>query len=240
MIRAIRMLGILLIGLPAPPLAAQAIDCPERPVPTAAAPAPADQAARWLEQHVLVLGLDGQPEFAPSQLRAAAADPIDLLRRLERLGRRCAELARVHPADPPARRQQLRAELLRLVGGAEPAAGAALEQRVALSARDLWRRVWFRDSRAPLAEASRWAVIVASPTSESAGLAWLADYQRRWPDVYFELQQPYRAGAPLALVVGRRLSQADASKLLAHSRSLGLPPDGFIWPVPLPAAAPTG
>jgi hypothetical protein len=219
--RALALVLALGAGPLAPQAAAQAIDCP------AAAPA-----SLWLERWQAVLELDGA-DGLPAELRAAGRQAgAGLVPALAALAERCRTAAGDGRLDG-AERQALRAALVERLLPERAAALPAFERALTLAPRALWRRLWYGDPDRPLDEATRWAVIVASPADEAKGWAALRAHQRRWPDVQFELHRPYFPGRPLALVVGRRLTRADAGKLVAYARELGMAKDAFAWPLPL-------
>ena len=77
------------------------------------------------------------------------------------------------------------------------------------------------------------AVIVASPVDADSGWDALGKHQRRWKDAYFQLHEPYYDSNPHhAIVVGRRLPQRQATKLLDYVIELGMAEDAFLWPLP--------
>lgn len=246
MLRAGWLLAVVIaFGLSSQTALGRSLACPERPQPAGSAATAAVVIEQWLQRYFTVLGLNGAvlPERT-ELIGVMRGQGNGLLDGLGQLSRRCAQLVQQEPQATPAQQRRLRAELLTLLwsaapegpaAAARPARLAAIEQAIGLTPAELWRRLWYRDPSQPLGEASRWAAIVASPATEAAGYELLQAYQRRWPAVHFELQPPYRAGAPLALIIGRRLSQANAIKLLDLARVLGLPADAFIWPVPIGA-----
>lgn len=232
---------------------AQVLLCPESPsAGIAAADVPAE-AERLLKRLTIALDLHGLRGVSEEEiLQAHAETPSALLAKLNNVVDRCAiasgDLEGFYEALP-----DLRKAFLTATNAADPFAGAPdaaansgietaalegteaenVEQSIDLSVRELWRKLWFRPAKQADADEKRWAVIVASPGDADSGWDLLGEHQRRWVDAYFQLHEPYYESNPHhAIVVGRRLPEEQARRLLDYVIELGMANDAYLWALP--------
>lgn len=229
---------------------AQVLLCPEAPPSDAALAEVPTAAERLLKRLVIALDLHGHRGISEQAIMQAHEEtPSALLAKLSNVVDRCmsasGDLELFHEALPDLRKAFLEAVDVAVVendAGADQAIKQAaldvsqaerLEQSIDLSVRELWRKLWFRPADNIENADDRWAVIVASPAGADSGWDLLGDHQRRWIDTYFQLHEPYYESNPHhAIVVGRRLPEAQAARLRDYVIELGMADDAFLWPLP--------
>ena len=221
---------------------AEVVECPGLLPTPEATPQHTDVAAKaLLGSFVGALDLRGRRAFDEAELASRYAhNPGELLSKLQDLDLECLELLRNDQLSVDERRQTMRRRFLEVVlttsDGSDAEAQQAIqdiEGEISLSVKKLSRELWFQETKEPLDDTNRWAVIVASPT---AARAWeeLREHQERWPQMHFQLHVPYDEGNPYyAIVVGRRLSKTNAEKLVAIVQQAGLASDSYKWPLPV-------
>ncbi|MGI9416499.1 MAG: hypothetical protein ACR2RA_01545 [Geminicoccaceae bacterium] len=229
---------------------AQVLLCPETPPADVATSDVPSAAERLLRRLVIALDLHGHRGISEQAImQAHEKTPSALLAKLSNVVDRCmmasGDLDLFHAALPDLRKAFLEAADVAVndghIEGNRSIKNAALdapeaerlEQSIDLSVRELWRKLWFRPADNVENPDDRWAVIVASPPDADSGWDQLGAHQRRWVDTYFQLHEPYYGSNPHhAVVVGRRLPQKQAARLLDYVIELGMAEDAFLWPLP--------
>ncbi|MGI9509651.1 MAG: hypothetical protein ACR2QJ_09935 [Geminicoccaceae bacterium] len=255
----VRALCAVCFILSAPIASAQVIECPGTlPAAHLEKEQVAEVAGRLLGRFSATLGLHGLEAFNESAaLETYQQHPEQLLTKLTYLTLQCQmvlldstmaaddrlrAVRRVfleyvlQPADPSA---ETLADYVNDVAtngttpGKETEIGR-IEAALAKSERAQWRETWFHTPpRANAQPPGQRSVIVASPRYEDDGWKTLRSLQKKWPDIHFELDNPYDLNDPhFAVVIGRGLDQDTANQLLKKIRTRGLPTDSYVWQPP--------
>jgi hypothetical protein len=242
------------------PVSAQVLLCPEPPMSAVDEADAAAEAERLLHRLTIALDLHGHRGIDEKAIMDAhAGTPRAFLDKLGNVAERCAGAAVDGVEAFTAKLPDLRKAFLDttdalgeknvVADGESPALkvprtaskvhdAEQVEQSIDLSVRELWHKLWFRPSAEGDEQSGRWAVIVASPEDADAGWDALGKHQRTWKDAYFQLHEPYyESNKHHAIVVGRRLPEVQARRLLDYVKELGMADDAFVWALPADADA---
>jgi hypothetical protein len=96
-------------------------------------------------------------------------------------------------------------------------------------AKETWQQKWFHESfdgSAPSDAQGKYHVIVASPCGEDTAQEEIGLYNKKYPDIYFELWRTV-GKCYFAITVGTGLEQAQAKRLLELVKQRGM--NGYLW-----------
>ena len=241
LLRAFIPAALLILSVCSQGAVAQVVECPGLlSAPETASQRTSATAKDLFGSFVGVLDLRGRRAFNEAELVSRYThNPGEPLIKLQDLDIQCLALSQDDRFSVDERRQIMRHRFLETVLATSDGSDADVQQAVKgiegeirLSVRDLARELWFQEAEEPLDDTNRWSVIVASPTAVTA---WeeLKAHQERWPQIHFQLHVPYHDSNPhYAIVVGRRLSKTNATKLVEIVQQAGMASDSYPWPLP--------